>query len=62
MKAGMQYGLKPSDLWKATRRINLPEIISEKANDCIIHKYTYTDPGREIPGGMDNMDDNATQC
>lgn len=34
MLVGQQYGLRPSDLWRATRQINLPELMDEKSTDC----------------------------
>jgi hypothetical protein len=35
MVIGRHYGLGPNDLWKATRRINLPEVISDEAKQCM---------------------------
>src|SRR5208282_119339 len=36
MMVGKRYGLEPNDLWKATRQINLHEVIKEKSTSCIL--------------------------
>jgi hypothetical protein len=36
MMVGKQYRLEPRDLWRATRQINLPEVIKEESTSCIL--------------------------
>lgn len=31
---GKEYGLSPTCLWKATRRVNAPEVRLDNADDC----------------------------
>lgn len=60
MMVGKQYGLEPSDLWKATRQINLPEVIKEASTDCNTpnqssHSNSFLN-SREISRTLDSMD------